>query len=355
MNRWKWMIVTILPLFITTGCWDKRDPEDREYMITMGVDKVEDGYSIAFAPAKTKEAEPKKMVSQGSTLAEAIANADSRNSRKTELGQLKMIVFGKSILEDKDLLLSLLEELERSQEVSKKVTVLGSESSAEACVDAMIAEDDGTGLFLWDFYRNTAKEVGVTKGLDMDTFFTELTEQKGSGILPRIEAMEDGLYLGGGVALIDLTLSSFLSDKEEQGYLLLLGEGEGAVLETEVEGRTIPLKVVRNNVHYEFKKQQDGTILCQIDLKIKGNLQGSVKKKTFSENGTQKLEELFSEVIKEEVENTLKISQEKNEAEFLGLAARLRRTYPTYGGDFWKDVTVEVETDLKIQDTGRIR
>ncbi len=88
MNKWKWVVLTVLPLFITTGCWDKRDPEDREYMITMGVDKKDDGYIISFAPAKTEEKEPKKMVCEGKTLADAIACNDSRNSRKTELGQL---------------------------------------------------------------------------------------------------------------------------------------------------------------------------------------------------------------------------------------------------------------------------
>ncbi|WMI81247.1 Ger(x)C family spore germination protein [Anaerotignum sp. MB30-C6] len=355
MSNWKWIVVTILPLFIATGCWDKRDPEDREYMITMGVDKKDDGYTVAFAPAKTEEKEPKKMVCQGRSLADAIAYNDSRNSRKTELGQLKMIVFGKSILEDRKLLLSLLEELERSQEISKKVTVLATASSAEACIDAMMEEDDGTGLFLWEFYKNTAKEVGVTKGLDMDTFFTELTEQRGSAILPRIEPADGGLYLGGGVGLVDLRFSTFLNDKEEQGYLFLLGEAEGAVLEAEDDGKRIPLRVVNSKVDYDFEKQQDGTTLCRIELSINGDLLGSVKKEAFSKEGTKKLENLFSEIIKTEIENTMKIAQEQDTAELLGLAVRLRRAYPEYSGDFWKDVTIVVEPEIKIRDTGRIR
>ena len=126
-------------------------------MITMGVDKWESGYSISFAPANLGEGEPKKMLCKGNTLADAIASNDSRNSRKTELGQMKMIVLGKSLLEDKVKLESLLEELKRSQDISKKVTVLGTEGTAEACIDAMLKEEDGTGLYLWEFYKNTAK------------------------------------------------------------------------------------------------------------------------------------------------------------------------------------------------------
>lgn len=355
MNNWKWVILTILPLFITTGCWDKRDPEDREYMITMGIDKGTDGYLISFAPAKTGEKDPETMVCEGSTLADAIACNDSRNSRKTELGQLKMIVFGKSILEDQERLQSLLEELKRSQEISKKVTVLGTEAAAQDCIEAMLEEDDGTGLYLWEFYKNTAKEVGVTKGLDMDTFFTELKEQKGSCVLPRLEPAEKGLYLGGGVALANVKLATFLDDKEEQGYLFLLGEAEGAILEAQEGDKEVPLKIVRSQVNYDFTTQKDGKTICRIRMRLHGDLVGNTNTDAFTEEGSKKLEDLFSEIVIAEVENTMKIAKEQETAEFLGLAERLRRKNPDFTGDFWNDVDIHIEPDLKIRDTGRIR
>lgn len=355
MNNWKWIVLMVLPLFITTGCWDKRDPEDREYMITMGIDKGTEGYLISFAPAKTDEKDPKKMVCEGSTLADAIACNDSRNSRKTELGQLKMIVFGKSILEDQDKLQSLLEELKRSQEISKKVTVLGTEATAGECIEAMLEEDDGTGLYLWEFYKNTAKEVGVTKGLDMDTFFTELKEQKGSCIIPRIEPAEEGLYLGGGVALANVKLAAFLDDKEEQGYLFLLGEAEGAILEAQEGEKEVPLRIVRSHVNYDFIKQENEKTICRIHLRLHGDLMGNTNTDAFTEAGSTKLEELFSKIVTREVENTMKIGKKQETAEFLGLAERLRRKYPDFSGDFWNEVEIVIEPDLKIRDTGKIR
>ncbi|MDD4844269.1 MAG: Ger(x)C family spore germination protein [Anaerotignum sp.] len=355
MNKWKWLILMLLPLFLTTGCWDKRDPEDREYMLTMGIDKGETGYLITFAPAKTNEKDPVKMVCKGNTLADAIASNDSNNSRKTELGQLKMIVFGKKILEDKVLLTSIVEELKRSQEISKKVTVLATEATAEDCIQAMMEEDDGTGLFLWEFYKNSAKEVGVTKGLDMDTFFTELKQQKGSCILPRIEMAKDGLHMGGGVALANMELAAFLNDKEEQGYLFLLGEAKGAVLVAEEDEKRIPLKIVGSRVKYEFDSKDGGKTTCRIRLKLHGNLLGNGDSDAFTEEGAKKLEELFTEIIKKEVEHTMKMAQDQKTAEFLGFAERLRQENPDYSGDFWSEVTISVEPELKISDTGRIR
>ncbi|KXL54059.1 spore germination protein A3 precursor [Anaerotignum neopropionicum] len=355
MNKWKLIILTVLPLFMATGCWDKRDPEDREYMLTMGIDLGDEGYVISFAPAKTNEKDPEKMVCTGNTLADAIANNDSQNSRKTELGQMKMIVLGKSILEDKEGLTSMLEELKRSQEISKKVTVLGTGATAEECIQAIMEADDGTGLFLWEFFKNTAKEVGVTKGLDMDTFFTELKQQQGACVLPRIELSEEGLHLGGGVAVANMEFVAFLNDKEEQGYLFLLGEAEGAVLEAEEDGKKIPLKIVNSKVKYDFEPQKDGKTTCRIRLKLYGNLLGNGNSDAFSQQSAEKLEKLFTQIVKEQVENTMKIAQEQETAEFLGFAERLRQENPEYSGDFWSEVTVSIEPELKIRDTGRIR
>ncbi len=189
----------------------------------------------------------------------------------------------------------------------------------------------------------------------MDTFLTELSEQKGSSILPRIEPTESGLYLGGGVAVVNMELSTFLNDKEEQGYLFLLGEAEGAVLEAEQDGKRIPLRVVRSDVDYDFKPQKDGKTKCLIRLRVHGDLLGNASKDAFSEEGTKKMENLFSEIIKTEIQNTMKIAQEQDAAELLGLAVRLRRANPDYSGDFWNDVTIVVEPEIKIRDTGRIR
>ena len=54
MRQLKFALIALLPLLLT-GCWDGRDPEDRAYVITMGIDKGEDGLLVTFAPAKTTE------------------------------------------------------------------------------------------------------------------------------------------------------------------------------------------------------------------------------------------------------------------------------------------------------------
>lgn len=353
MNNWRWLLLIGLPLFFATGCWDRRDPEDREYVITMGIDKAEKGYSFTFAPAKTREKEPKLITAEGETLAGALASADSHNSRKTELGQLKMIVFGRELLEDRTLFTAMLAELEQSRDVSRKLTVLATNQGAADCVDWVLQEDNGTGLFLWDFYKNTAKEVAVTKGLDLGTFLTELSEQEGSAVLPRIVLEGEEIQLAGGIGLLDYSYLCQMEERTEQGYLFLLGEAEGALLEGHDGERLLPLRIVHSDVRYEFIPQTENRLLCRIILPLEGTLLGGSATQTSAQ--AKKMENLFAEIIKSEIENTINIARAENGENLYGLASRLRRVQPDFDGDFWQSVVFSVEPQLKIRNTGRIR
>lgn len=347
----------VVSLFFLTGCWDRQDPEDSEYIITLGVDLGAEGYDFTMAPAKTQEKEPKLVEAVScSTLADAIADANGKNSRRTDLGQLKMVIFGKSLLENEAKLLALLDELGRNQDISGKVMVLGSGDSAKACLGALMKEDNGTGLFLWDFYKNTAQEVATTKGLDLETFYIELTEQRGSAILPCITPEGEGLRLGGGVVLRENRFHFLLDEKTERGYLFLLGEAEGAVLEAVDGGQVVPLRVVKSDVSYDFMREPGGKVRCIIELKVKGDLLGKGEDAVFHMSESKKMEKIFSELIKNEIENTIKVAKEQDAPEIYGIPLRLRRAIPGVQGAFTEDtVTIEIQAKIKIRDTGRIR
>lgn len=355
MGKWKLFLAVLVPLVCLTGCWDSQDPEDLEYIITLGIDKGTEGYAFSMAPAKTQEKDPELVTATGRTLANAIANTNNKNSRRTDLGQLKMIILGRSLLEDGTMLQGVLDELGRSQDISGKVMVLGTGNSAQACIEELMKEDNGTGLFLWNFYKNTAKDVATTKGLDLETFYIELTEQQGGAILPCITPHAEGLRLNTGVALKDGAFDFVLEEKIERGYLFLLGEGEGAVLEGEVEESILPLRIVKSDVSYDFIQELDGRVRCIIQIKLKGDLLGMGEGAVSDFGETEKLEKVFVSLIKSEIQNTIRIAEEQDSPEIYGIAKRLRQEIPMFRGDFWKDVTIEIVPEIKIRDTGRIR
>lgn len=343
----KWALLTfLLPLFLT-GCWDKKDPEDRAFIITLGADATKEGCRFTFAPANIETEEP--YLAESKTLAGAVAQVDTRSSRKTDLGQLKTVILGKELLQDSKKLDSLLGELERSQAVSEKVMLLAADSAAE-CVERVMKEDSRTGLFLWDFYKNTAGEVAVTRGMDLDTFLTERTEQ--GSVLPRIRVAEDRLQLGGGMALSANGVSLW-DEAEERGYLFLLGAAEGAVPEAEDRGESLPLCITKTKAGYAFRQAGDA-ILCDITLLVKGSLQGG---QGISAQRRQELEKKYNEIIKKEVEHTIKIAKTEK-TDWFGILPRLRRAMPNASesdAQLWERLAVRVSPRVEITDMGRKR
>lgn len=345
MKSGKIALLFFFSAFLLTGCWDRKDPEDRAFLITIGADAAETGYRFTFAPAGGEGGEPYEI--EAATLADAVAQADCRSSRKTDLGQMKTVVFGKSLLEEGDRLSALLRELEWDQAVSKKVMLLAAEGEAAECVQAAMQEDGETGLFLWDFYKNTAGEVAVTKALDLDTLLTERQEQGGAAVLPKITAEEGKLRLGGGVAITPEG-PLFLDDTQERAYLFLLGEAEGALLEAEYGGGTLPLRVSKSGVSYAFSGQGDGGILCTITLPLEGTVQGGGALPADGEG----LENLFTGIIKQEIENTIAIARKNGRGDIFGILPRLLRQEPGLAAGrerqaLWESMAFEIRPEWR--------
>lgn len=304
--RKKWWMLLLLPSLFLTGCWDKKDPEDRAYIITLGIDAAQTGYRFCFAPAHP-ESESEPYFAESKTLAGAVAQVDCRSSRRTDLGQLKTIIFSQDLLADWEKCGAVLDELEEMQSVSKKVMLLAAEDT-EACVNAVLQED--SGLFLWDFYKNTAREVAVTQAVDLDTFCIQWRERDGCAVFPRISAEGENLRLGGGVAVSAQGIYP-LTDAEEQGYLFLLGKAEGALL----EGAGSSCKIEKSEVRYAFAEDAFGQIRCSISLPLEGVLTGKSDAAYFEMR------------IKEEVLHTINIAKDAGE-DLFGIVPRLSRLAP---------------------------
>lgn len=347
MAKGRLLFLVCAACFLLTGCWDRKDPEDRAFIITVGVDTAEAGYHFTFAPANMEEEEGEPYTVDAATLAEAVVQADCRSSRKTDLGQLKTVILGKGVLEEERRLTHFLGELEHNQIVSEQVMLLATEGQAADCVNAVLEEDSQTGLFLWDFYKNTAKEVAVTKSLDLDTFLTEWQEQNGAAVLPRIAVEEEKLRLGGGIGIANGQMYG-LDEKQEQGYLFLLGEADGALLEGTYQGEKVPVEIRKSGVRYDFVQRADG-IGCRVTLPLEGILQGGMQ-------AEENLENLFETIIKQEIENTIGIAKAAG-TDLFGILPRLSRQVPrlVQGQErdtLWENMTVEIQPQVKLRDIG---
>ena len=344
------VLLLMLPLFLT-ACGTSRDPEDREYVITMGIDKSEKGYLFSFAPAALLEKDPEVSTVQSETIAEAMNESNFRNARKLDLGQMKIVILGNSLLQDKAALSLILEEMAASQQITDKVLLMGTIQSAEACLQAVVKEDPHTGMFLWNFYKNTAKDTAVIKGMDLETMLTTLSEQQGAMILPRIQVEETGIQLGGGVALNDGRYGSTLTVEEEDLFLLLSGDFPGILVKSEEQA--VSLLIARGKVRHDFSLQGDA-ITETVRIEVEGDIVGGGQA-VFAQMNKENLEVLFQGIIKDKIENRLMGRTVALEGDVFGLESRIRRKYPHATKESVDNAGYEIEVRVKVRDMGRIR
>lgn len=353
MKNFHKIVASLLICVLFTGCWDKADMEDRSYVITLGIDKyepkekekIEDetenkfnlslgiaGLSEMAENKKGGENDEKKAVEiAGQTISSAIKAADMYSSRRIYLGQLKTVVFGEEILKDKEVFKEALEALEKNQEVSTKAIILATEGKAVDYVNAILKENDSSGLFIWDFYKNIAENVATTGHLDLENVLVDL-RSTGNTVIPRIKVEDEKTKLGGGALISEYTLCGIFKDLEERGYLWIKGRAEGAIVNVKKEEKTIPMWALKNSCKFEFKEEQ-GKIKTTLLIDVQGSVEGNTtgKDSLLDEKNIDDLEVLFAQEIRKEVENTVRLAQSQYHADVMQFSKELRkRNYTLY-------------------------
>ena len=147
--------------------------------------------------------------------------------------------------------------------------------------------------------------------------------------------------------------ASILNEEEERGYLFLLGDAEGAVLEGRYKAAVLPLAVTKTKADYDFQVAGD-TVLCTVTLSVEGTLQGGRGELLSAEQKTE-LESIFSASIKEEVKTAL-----SEGVDFLGILPRAERALPQLAKactreQLWERMAFRVVPKVQITDMGRKR
>lgn len=351
----KMCILLAVCCILLTGCWDKMEIDDRNYVISMGIDKYEEQdksqkidsksndenkYTISLGMAELEkssggqnnENEEKgvKLLS-GSTLAGTMKLSDLFSSRQTYFGQTKVIVFGERLLEDSKLFREALDVLERNQDINMKIIVLAAKGKASDVINSVSGANDPTGLFIWDFYKNNSKEVAATTKLDFETLLISL-RRNSNAMIPLADTKDKTLLLGGSALIKNYQLCGYLDENEERGSLWIEGDAEGAVLEAIYENINIPMRVIKNSSDISFIERNQN-IICNIDISVKGNVEGFIVDDVgiFNDKTIEEIEDVFEEMVKKEVINVIEQLQKRYDVDSLDFVGELnKRSYDIY-------------------------
>ena len=178
MKIFKSIFILLFFSLSLTGCFDKVELEERALVLAIGIDKYTDGndtntektgeekrFIVSMAMPEVSEGEKTGnanpmgngeeqnsineaiKVAEGSSIASTIELIDTYMSKNLYYGHTKVVVLGKEILQDEILLREVIDSLERNNEISRKIIVLGTMGTAKEILQTIPKDEKMLGIY----------------------------------------------------------------------------------------------------------------------------------------------------------------------------------------------------------------
>lgn len=261
----------LIIIALLVGSWDSMELEKRAFIISIGVDKDENGVTAALEIPEIQYLEVDEdkapiQVESGATFGEALAKATKSLNRQAFYGQAKVLLLSEELLGDSKLLEDVLDYLKLDNEISDTLIVLATD---KAPADILGSLDLLTGLFISDYYKNTpdTPTIRLEVGELRDTL-----NRSGDIIIPRITMDDkDNLSFMGGALLHDSSFAAWLDEEQMQGLAWIIDSDRATGAEIN-SGDGIALRTTKIKLKRSFA-EQDGHIVMLVNLDITGHLE----------------------------------------------------------------------------------
>lgn len=353
----KIILVSIFCTVLLTGCYDSKEMDERNFVISVGIDKgdnekIEVALGIAKPISKSKSSVGEEIKTiDGDTFAQAIKLTSSTDSQSMYFGHTKNIVFGSGILEDPEAMRKILDTMVRNNDFSLKMIMLASKENAKDCIELVEKSDNGQGLYIWDFYKNNANETEATTRLELKDMEEDF-RLGNSSVIPIISVEGDKIVIGGGAVADGNGLAGYLDEDEMEGYLWVAENCAGHMVQANAGDGLIPIGITKSDSKINFV--DDDKLICHIKIDVRANVEGH------DQNYSQEdVEEALESVIRRQVNATLQKAQKELKSDLFGLTERISKEkkdlYDKYGKDKCFDkMEFEIEVHSKITGTGVI-
>ena len=197
-------VTVILCGCIMTGCQDRADIEDRNYVMTIGVEKGKEkrfriSYEIADLSQNGKDGGGRKaniVFYEADSLKEAEKTDWSRDDKKLDYGHLKAMVFSKALMEMGDFKEALLEELEKLNSIAGTTLLFFTEEELQDVMKTGEKKASSFGEYMDQMMAN--QKSGLAKEDTLSKLLRDEAEQIGEREVCLIKVVGEQIELGTG-------------------------------------------------------------------------------------------------------------------------------------------------------------
>lgn len=282
-RRYGWLVLVLL-FFIAVafsnkgyiqasskGSTNKVEIEDRSYVMAFGIDKSSDGLSVTYAfPDISKltgqEApEQNKLIFECSvpTLYEAERKYGNQSDKTIDFSQLKVIVLGKGLLEDKAELKKILNYFKKDSSFARNTLICVTDKSAGEIIKLDEKVTGSIGIYLQKMFDNNIKRNYENVG----QMINNLYEGGHVGLIPLISIENDSPIYTGSIMINGNDVVSNVSLEDTSYYQMMHGKGEGYMLHLLGD---VPFAVESSDYYIKIDAIADKTV--HVTLKLTGIL-----------------------------------------------------------------------------------
>lgn len=376
MNRVVYGIVLIVIALATTGCWDRREIEERSTVLVFGLDPAEESSAsanlitasaqiaipggIPLGGTSTGGGGPERSAvaifsSSGNSAREALSNLQKRLNQKLFLGHTRAIGLSDDLA--KEGLGPYLDILRRTPEIRRLLWLVVVKGKASDLVAFQPQLEQVPAFYLITLFDNDVR-TGRMSNVFLGEFFIRHSNGGQDPILPYIEVMENDIQrLGIAVFQGDRMVGSLTTEEE---WALLQARGSATAAEERVldlPHGSVMLEVItrRRKLTTEWN---DAGLTIGLKVTLEANIVEMIGD-THIGNDPKILTEIgnkLADQIREDISAVIKKTQTWN-TDIVGFGEYIRAFSPNEWKrlnwrEFYPTVKIEVEPEVFIRRVG---
>ncbi|MGO1372517.1 MAG: Ger(x)C family spore germination protein [Senegalia sp. (in: firmicutes)] len=363
------LIITIL----STACFDKHEIEDRAYILSMGIDDVEDGeirfeityeYPNLSAVGKNGQGEPRFTSSKkGRTVTQINRDLATTTEKDIFFNHLKVIVIGEELAKNETKMAQIMEFFSRTPDIGRKVIILIAQGKASDILNTELKDASTLGLYINKF--RDRESVGGKYYINTLNDLLSNTARSDIALVGRISKDGEELKISGSSIIKNKKLITFLTEKSTNtaSTLILTNKiyndqitiikDDGSYLVNYIaESYDVKkkLKIKNGNINITYNVEVEGHVNEYVDKDIKTDSDLLDDKKI------KKAEDEINKKIKGNLNKTIDELQNEIGVDILQVEKYIREKEPRlwekvkddWDNEFQKiDFTVKVDSKIR--------
>ncbi|SFM18084.1 Ger(x)C family spore germination protein [Pelosinus propionicus] len=369
-------VALLLLCFLVAGCWDRRELQDRNFVLAVAIDMADDGLKLGIDPkealkvreeetfvqpdgrkryrlslqllkfssgeAGKDEAKTYAISNTGESFFEMVRDMLGQSSKSLWFEHLQVIIISEAVLRQTGLA-EIVDFFKRDSEMRSRIKVYVTPGTARSLIEYQPPSKEAGGMFLADLIRLHSRNNHIA-GARTDLGYTvQYLDLRSNVLLPRIEIADKVVKLGGSAVFKKDKFIGYVDGYAIAGLKFMYGTEESAIVATECPdhpGHQMAFELFRDDTKLIPHVEGD-TIYFTVDINMYGNLgeiQGDISQDdTLDPQYIHRLEIAFAEEIKQNVLYADRVFRKEMQVDTISRFAGKLKAY-------------EPETWAKVQD-----